>query len=231
MAIDELVFRRKLLTFAELRELLKNNWEGGEELRLIARNGIKYYGNDSDRADGFMARILNGFADIVRSVDEAHADCPVRFIPGVSTFGRQIEWRYLRSATAFGYRRGEILSGNASPTPGTDEAGLTAVIRSHCKADLVRQTSGAALDIRVAGSSLRGEQGIDALAGLIRAFVHLGGFFMQVDTVSAETLRAAAEDPQSYKTLSVRVSGWNARFVTLNREWQEMVISRTEQGM
>ena len=230
-AIEELVFRRRAVSLEKLCEILKNNWEGEEDLRLLARNGITYYGNDSDAADGFMARILNDFAEIVHGINREHGDCPVMFIPGVSTFGRQIEWRNLRNATAFGCRRGDILSGNASPTPGTDAEGLTAVIRSHCKADLVRQTSGAALDLRVAGSALAGEKGIDALVGLIRAFVRLGGFFVQVDSVSAETLRAAVEDPESYKTLSVRVSGWNARFVTLNREWQEMVINRTEQSV
>ncbi len=230
LAIRRLVFEEKKVSFEELRQMIKNDWSGAEEPRLMARHGIEYYGNDSDEADAIMARVLNGFADTVEKIAREHSDCPVRFIPGVSTFGRQIEWRYVRHATAFGYRAGEILSGNASPTPGTDAAGLTAVIRSHCKADLVRQTSGAALDIRIAGSTLSGEQGIAGLSGLIMAFVRLGGFFLQADTVSAETLRAAAADPESYKTLSVRVSGWNARFVTLNREWQEMIIRRTEQG-
>ena len=38
------------------------------------------------------------------------------------------------------------------------------------------------------------------------------------------------EHPEEYKTLSVRVSGWNARFVTLNKEWQDMIIERTSGG-
>jgi len=27
----------------------------------------------------------------------------------------------------------------------------------------------------------------------------------------------------------VRVSGWSARFVTLSKEWQDMIINRTQQ--
>lgn len=34
--------------------------------------------------------------------------------------------------------------------------------------------------------------------------------------------------PDNYSNLSVRVSGWNARFVTMNREWQNMIIERTK---
>ena len=62
----------------------------------------------------------------------------------------------------------------------------------------------------------------------MRGFVQLGGFFMQPDVADASLLRAAQEHPEDYPTLSVRVSGWNARFVTLNREWQDMVIAQNE---
>ena len=62
----------------------------------------------------------------------------------------------------------------------------------------------------------------------MRGFVSLGGFFMQPDVVDVSVLRAAQENPEDYQTLSVRVSGWNARFVTLDKEWQEMVIEQNE---
>jgi len=52
---------------------------------------------------------------------------------------------------------------------------------------------------------------------------------MQLDVVDEAVLRAAQENPAAFKTLSVRVSGWNARFVTLDREWQNMIIERTAQ--
>ena len=63
---------------------------------------------------------------------------------------------------------------------------------------------------------------------LIRGFVKLGGFFMQPDVVDASVLREAQEHPENYQTLSVRVSGWNARFVTLSKAWQDMVIEQNE---
>lgn len=53
---------------------------------------------------------------------------------------------------------------------------------------------------------------------------------MQLDVVDAEVLKEAQRDPESYRTLSVRVSGWNARFVTLDREWQQMIIERDSSG-
>ena len=149
----------------------------------------------------------------------------------MSTFGRQIEWAPGRAATPFGARKGDVLAPNASPTPGTDEAGATALIRSYCKLGLGRLTCGAALDVKLLPALARGENGANALVALMDAFVALGGFFMQIDIMDADALRAARENPQAYKSLSVRVSGWNARFVTLNEEWQNMVIERTARGM
>ena len=66
---------------------------------------------------------------------------------------------------------------------------------------------------------------------LLKGFVALDGYFLQLDVIDGEVLKRAQEDPEAYKTLSVRVSGWNARFVTLNRQWQEMIIERTATGL
>lgn len=226
-AIDTLVFREKLVSFAELTKALQNNWEGYEELRQYAMNKITYYGNDDDEADSYVVRVLDTFADIVLSYN---GKCPVKYIPGVSTFGRQIDWMHSRVPSPMGTKRDAILSGNDSPTPGTDTEGATAVIKSYCKANLRKQACGAALDIKLHPSSVSGENGIAALVAMQKTFVQLGGFFMQTDVIDAEVLKAARENPEQYKTLSVRVSGWNARFVTLNKEWQDMIIERTSGG-
>ncbi len=227
-AIDRLVFREKKVSFTELMSILKDDWEGNEMLRQYVSSKYTYYGNDCDEADDYTISVLNDFATIT---ERLNGRCPVMFPAGVSTFGRQIEWRSGRCAVPFGRRRGEILSGNASPTPDTDYEGATAVIRSYCKADLVRQTCGAALDVKLFPSTVAGENGIEALKSLIRGFIRLGGFFMQLDVVDSAVLRDAQLHPEKYKTLSVRVSGWNARFVTLNHDWQQMIIERSTQNI
>ena len=50
---------------------------------------------------------------------------------------------------------------------------------------------------------------------------------MQLDIADTELLKKAQEHPEDYQNLSVRVSGWNARFVTLCKEWQDMIIAQT----
>ncbi len=224
-AMKKLVFDEKKLTFSEFMTVLRQNWEGNEPLRQYALNRYRYYGNDNPECDAIWAEILGRFADICARFDDL---CPIKFPTGVSTFGRQLEWSPHRLAAPHGRRAGEVLAANASPTPGTDREGVTAMIRSYAAADLRRQVTGAALDCKLLPSSVAGEDGLDALVAILRGFVLEGGFFLQPDVADAQILRDAQAHPEDYQTLSVRVSGWNARFVTLCREWQDMVIGQNE---
>ncbi|MBO4217200.1 MAG: hypothetical protein J5940_04595, partial [Clostridia bacterium] len=204
-----------------------DNWEGSEALRQFVSNKYVYYGNDSDEADGLCARLLSDFADLCKGIEGKSG---YSFPGGVSTFGRQLEWSGGRLACPYGRKSGEVLAANASPTPGSDREGATAIIRSYCKNPLNKLPVGAALDVKLLPSCVKGEEGLDALVSLMRGFVALGGFFMQPDVADAEILKRAQERPEEYQNLSVRVSGWNARFVTLNREWQDMVIEQNERS-
>ena len=56
---------------------------------------------------------------------------------------------------------------------------------------------------------------MEAFVALLRGFVTLGGYFIQPDIQDAQILKEAQKHPENFTTLSVRVSGWNARFVTL----------------
>lgn len=224
-AIKKAVFDDKIISFSDFMKVLESNWKNKETLRKHILNSYTYFGNDNDEVDKIAAQILNDFSDMCKMYD---GKTPIRFVSGVSTFGRQIDWAPSRMATPFGRKKGEILSGNLSPTPGTDHSGAAAIIKSYCKADLRKQYTGAALDIGFVPSNIDSENAIAAIAGLIKGFVLLGGHFMQIDTVDKDVLIAAQKNPENYRNLSVRVSGWNARFVTMNKEWQDMIIEKTK---
>jgi len=224
-AIKKLVYDEKKLTLNEFISVLKSNWEQNEALRQFVLNEYDYYGNGNDEVDEIVSRLISDYADICDSMSDR---CGYVLPAGASTFGRQLEWAPKRLAAPHGRKAGEILAGNSSPTPGTDKYSATAVIRSYCKPDLKRMVSGCALDLKILPTSVKGEDGLEALISLMRGFVALGGLFMQPDVVDASVLREAQEHPEEYGTLSVRVSGWNARFVTLNKQWQDMIIGQTE---
>ena len=53
---------------------------------------------------------------------------------------------------------------------------------------------------------------------------------MQIDVADASILRDAQENPENYPALSVRIAGWSARFVTLSKNWQDMIINNIEKN-
>jgi formate C-acetyltransferase len=184
------------------------------------------YGNDNDEADQMLKRVFTDFVSYVEKTPDRNG---VLRPAGVSTFGREIGWCGDRGTSPQGIKKGTFLATNFSPTPGTDKKGPTAVIKSHCSMGLVRIPCGTALELKLLPESIKGDSGIDAVVGLLRTFVQLGGFFMQIDVVSNEMLVDAQQHPDKYPNLCVRISGWSARFNTLNNYWQDMIIQRTQQ--
>ena len=222
-AIKKIVFDEKRLALAEFMRILRDDWNGEETLRQHILNRYAYYGNDNPEVDEVAARIADRFADIVKSFN---GRCPLYFIPGISTFGRQIEWAASRISSPHGHKKGDVLANNFSPTPGSDFVGATAIIKSHCTTNLRNQTCGAALDLKLSPTTIKASNGIDSIVGLINGFINLGGFFLQIDVLDNEVLKSAQEHPEDYKNLAVRIAGWSARFVTLDKEWQDMIIKR-----
>jgi len=68
---------------------------------------------------------------------------------------------------------------------------------------------------------------VDKLASLIEAYFVLEGRHVQFVPLDPETLRDAQAHPENYRDLTVKVSGYSARFVDLSRSLQEDIIART----
>ena len=71
---------------------------------------------------------------------------------------------------------------------------------------------------------------VDNLVNMLDGYVENGGFHLNVNVFSRETLLDAQQNPEKYKTLVVRVAGYSALFTTLSRSLQDDIINRTEQG-
>jgi formate C-acetyltransferase len=230
LVIDELIYRQHYMALPDLVAVLRADWDGQEPLRRLVQSRFTFYGNDDDKADAMMRRVFDDYTGIVAEVRERNG---VLRPCGISTFGREIEWSQPpngnRKAGADGYRRGAILATNCSPSPGTDKIGPTAVIKSYCKLDFARTPNGATVEIKLHPECAKGEEGLTTMVALMRGFVDLGGWFMHTDVVDSAMLLDAQRHPEKYPNLSVRVAGWSARFATLDKNWQDMVINRTQQ--
>ena len=71
------------------------------------------------------------------------------------------------------------------------------------------------------------ESGIDKFALFLRAFVDLEIPHIQFNVLRREDLLAAQQNPERYRSLTVRVAGYTAYFTELAGELQNEIIERT----
>ena len=64
------------------------------------------------------------------------------------------------------------------------------------------------------------------IKGLIKGFFANGGHIFQGNVTDVETLIKAQSSPEEYPNLIVRVGGFSARFVNLDRSLQNDIINR-----
>ena len=132
MAVREFVFERKEVALAELGQILADDWNGHEELRLRMQRAKRKWGNNDSDANALCREPAKAFAGEINGRPNSRGG---RF----KAHGHSARWHYFcgsgTGATPDGRRRGEELSKNISPTMGADTEGLTALIGSAANLD------------------------------------------------------------------------------------------------
>ena len=224
-AIKYLCFDKKTVTTREFYDAVMANWEGHEDLRQIVRNQVPHYGNADPYADEMMAWVVSTYREMCEGCYSRRSRI---FKGGMYGAADHVAQGYTTWATPDGRFAGEPIADAASPAQGRDTNGPTSVLNSALAFDHTRFMNGMALNIRIHPSALQREDGVDKLRSMTKAFMEDGGMEVQYNIVSADTMRAAQEDPDAYNELVVRIAGFSAYFVELNQDCQNDLISRTE---
>jgi len=225
-AIRWAVFEKNLLTMGELVEHLRNNFKGAEKLREQLRNKAPKYGNGDERVDELAKWVANTLCDITRKY-HARGGTGIYHPCLISAATHVLEGRML-GATPDGRLSGEPTANGISPANGTEHNGLTMALRSVALATgEALLTNGVTMNIRISPSLIQTDEGVDHLASIVEAYLELGGRELQINPIGSDTLRDAQAHPEKYSDLSVKVSGYSARFIDLGRSLQEDIIDRT----
>lgn len=226
MGVKELVFDRKLLTLPELKKALDNNWEGYEKYRLIVANSRLKYGNGNQAADLFAPAIVKSLVESVSSLKNGHGH-PYTGLELHSARAFVIHGEATK-ATPNGRFAGQETSKNASPAPGADRSGITALINSVTTIDTILCTDGSCLDAMLHPSAVQGEDGLEALYSVLTTYQKKGGHSIHFNIFSPELLKDAQAHPENYKNLQVRVCGWNILWNNMDKKEQDAYIQRAE---
>ena len=127
-----------------------------------------------------------------------------------------------------GKRAGEILSKNMSAVIGQDKNGITSLINSVTKVGYSKIPNGTVLDLMLHSSAVCGEEGISALYGIVKTYMHCKGLGIQINVLDPQVLKKAQKNPDEFKNLQIRLCGWNVYFVNLSKREQDEFIKMAE---
>jgi len=226
-AVGEHVFGPGDMSFRDLMQVLKDDFEGHDEFRAALLYDTPRYGNDDRRADRFASLVFGLFHESVEGRKSPRgADYRINMLPTTSHvyFGKVV------GATPDGRKAGEPLSEGISPVQGMDRKGPTAAMNSALSIDHLK-TGGTLLNLKFTPGFFRDAESIRKVTQLIRGYFSRYGHHVQFNVVSADTLKEAQLHPERYQDLIVRVAGYSDYFNDLGPELQEEIIRRTEHGV
>jgi formate C-acetyltransferase len=224
-ALKEIVFEKKLTGLEEVARALTSNFKGSEALRAYMLNRCPKYGNDIPGVDVYMKELGDFFCSTVKAQKNYRDGA---FQAGLYTVISQATMGSITGALPDGREKGTSLANAISPVQGMDTQGPTANIRSTLYPDHSLAANGLVVDLKFSPSFFDTGTHRDMLRSLVETYFAEGGQEIQFNVVNRETLLEARQNPQKYRNLVVRVSGFSAYFVSLDKILQDEIIKRTE---
>jgi formate C-acetyltransferase len=217
--VKKAVFDDRVCTAAELVDTLAADFKNNEVLKYKLKN-IPKFGQDNDEADAFTVKYTNDICDIYESFENRLGGI---IKPVVFTFVWANKCAMHLGAMADGSPAHTAVSHGTTPASPSMKDGITAAILSNCKLPMHRFTGGGSsmwdFDANWLTPKLESQ--------FLGTFLKLGGQMYQGNTSSdPEELLKAQKDPNRYTHLLVRVGGFSAHFVDLERDVQDDIITR-----
>ena len=226
--IDQICFREKKATTRELYDALMADWEGYEDLHQYILGRCVHFGNDDPEADKYLKFVADTYSQGItrgRSVRNCSWSAGCWPVTLNVALGKMV------CATPDGRKSGDPLSDGISPVQSMDKNGPFSTINSILKFDQRDYANGTLCNMKFHPTALQGADGNRKLRAVMESYFNRGGMELQLNIVSADTLRKAQETPEEYQDLVVRIAGFSAYFVEVYKEAQDDLIRRTEMSV
>ncbi|MBW1808544.1 MAG: hypothetical protein JRJ87_10150 [Deltaproteobacteria bacterium] len=228
LAIRYFVYERRELSLKEFVRILQNDYRDHETLRQrIIREAPKYGVGDTP-ADDLAVQVIGWIHANVRNRRNLRGG---QYRVCFYSYGNHVIDGLLLGATPDGRKTGQPTSNGVSPSNMfVSRSGPQGPMKSAARIPPEHASSGVSLNMRFHPGILKSDEGVRTFARTIQTYFDLGGMHIQPNVVSTETLRKAQKNPDEYKDLVVKVSGYSAYFCDLGKSIQEDIIARTEFG-
>mgnify|MGYP001218807865 CR=1 FL=1 len=223
-AIRTLVYEQHKYTLPQLVAAANADFAGAEALRrdLV---GCEKYGNDlpgpDDLADDLFRFVAGGIRR--RGIDAGMQ----YYLIVISNNQLNTEWGRRTAASLDGRHAGTFMNPANNPQGGANRCGPTAMLNSLARFDAGLH-GGSVQNIKFSTPFFRENR--DKIKQLFKTYFRRGGCHVMVTVIDRGVLEKARRDPDSYRDLIVRVSGFSAVFVNLEPDVQDELMSRVMYG-
>lgn len=222
-AIKKYVFEEKSVSKAELLHAVQTDFADAPELLHKLRYEAPKLGNNEEQTDAIAVSLLDAFG---AALAKKRTQAGGRFRGGTGSAMLYLWEPKNLGASPDGRRKGEAMGANFSVSLFARVKGPVSVIGSMTKPHFENAINGGPLTMEFHHGVFATEDGVEKVARLVRRFIALGGHQLQLNTVNREKLLDAQKHPEKYPHLIVRIWGWSAYFVELEREYQDHVLAR-----
>ncbi|MBO5356802.1 MAG: hypothetical protein J6A95_03455 [Clostridia bacterium] len=227
--VKQFVFDDEIISMNELIKALKSNWQGYENLRTLIIKKGKFFGNDDNISNEVSKRIYNSLYTYLKGRKNIFG---YQWLIGdLLGYNEHHKWFGDNTkATPDGRYAGDMLKFGIGQSEGKDKNGLTALLNSIAHLDENAISCGSTVtNISIDKALVENDESFRKLVDLFEEYFIQGGVHFQLTYVSREDLINAKTNPDSYKNLRVRVTGFSDYFVKLKESIQDDIIKRTEQ--
>lgn len=223
--IKKYVYDEKRFTKRELIDAVDADFEGNNEMLHLLRYEAPKMGNNEDLPDSMGVLLLQSFADSLKGKKNCRG--------GIYRAGTGTAMGYLSSAKEIGAspdgrRKGEPLGTNYSASLFARIKGPFSVISSFTKPNLVENMNGGPLTLEFSSAMFSDGESVKKVAALVKTYIDMGGHQLQLNAVNTKLLKDAQIHPENHRQLIVRIWGWSAYFVELDKEYQDHVLMRQQ---
>ncbi|MDR0670373.1 MAG: hypothetical protein LBF95_09865 [Treponema sp.] len=223
-AIEQRVVQEKRITWERLCQVLKDNYNDAEDVRLMLKS-VPQYGAGGTAADRYARYVSALYTELMHSTP---TKLGFAVIPGIFSHGDVYTRGKNLGATPNGRFAGAEISHSADPDPGFLPGGGTAPTAKANAVAAVQCGYGNSVPLQVDIDARLAKEmgGIENIKALIRAHNKMGGTLVNINVVSKEKILEAHANPDKYPDLVVRVTGYSAFFKSLSAEYRQQVVDR-----
>jgi formate C-acetyltransferase len=228
MVIKKLVFDEKKISFSDLKKAVDTDFRDNPALHSMVTKKVPFFGSGSDEAVAMANRLTKFAHDYYTAIPHYRGG---KYTVGFWTMSQHVAFGTLTGALPSGRRAGKPFTPGLTPEPNASR-NLLDNIRDVARLDPHNITNNMAFNVKVVPSPEDSrEKAVRDIFSYVKTYFSLGGMQIQINVVTSATLRDAMAHPESYRNLIVRISGYNAYFVTLDRNLQLELINRAEYGV